>query len=98
MKAFHLNLLRVGAVPITLGAAFPANAGEFKPISTETFQAAMTANRPTVFHVRTKDGVLSKAQHAVLAKLMAEPEFEHYVVLEVDFAGNPMSVKTRNGR
>ncbi|CAM3165801.1 hypothetical protein SPAN111604_07870 [Sphingomonas antarctica] len=78
---------------MTLAVAVPATAGEFMPISTEAFQAAMAAQRPTVFHVRTKDGVLCNAQHAVLAKLMAEPAFKDYVVLEVDFAGNPMSVK-----
>jgi len=78
---------------MTLCAAVPASAGEFIPISTEAFQAAMATKRPMVFHVRTKDGLLCNAQHAVLAKLMAEPAFKDYVVLEVDFAGNPMSVK-----
>lgn len=93
MKAFYLKLLRTGAALMTFALAVPASAGEFMPISTEAFQVAMAAKRPTVFHVRTKDGVLCNAQHAVLAKLMAEPAFANYVVLEVDFAGNPMSVK-----
>ena len=93
MKAFQLNLLRAGAVLLTLAFAVPASAGEFMPISTEAFQAAIAAKRPTVFHVRTKDGVLCNAQHAVLARLMAEPAFKNYIVLEVDFVGNPIRVK-----
>lgn len=76
-----------------LAAAGPVAAGEFAPVSMAAFQAAVAAHRPVVFHVRTAAGVLCTAQHAVLTKLMAEPGFKDYLVLEVDFTGNPQAVQ-----
>ena len=92
MTAFH----RIAA--IALGAAWlggPAvvAAGEFAPVSMPAFEAAIAAHRPVVFHVRTRDGVLCNAQHKVLERLMAEPAFKDYLVLEVDFTGNPQAAK-----
>ena len=78
-----------------MAAVTPAmlRAGEFAPVSMAAFQAAVAAHRPIVFHVRTKDGVMCNAQHKVLETLMAEPAFKDYLVLEVDFTGNPQTVK-----
>ncbi len=83
---YHIALL--GATLL----ARPVTAGEFAPVSMAAFQTAIAAHRPVVFHVRTANGVLCTAQHAVLAKLMAEPAFKDYLVLEVDFTGNPQAV------
>ena len=89
LKTFARLMVAVGAATIMT----PASAGEFQPISMETVTAAVQAKRPMVFHVRTANGPLCVAQHEVLKKLMAEPEFADYLVLEVDFFENERAVK-----
>ncbi len=92
MRTFnYLTAFAIGAG--LLGGAAAATAGEFAPVSMVAFQTAVAAHRPVVFHVRTKDGVLCTAQHKNLEKLMAEAAFKDYLVLEVDFTGNPQTVK-----
>ena len=86
--------LSIASVALALASiATPAFAGEFAPISMAAYQAAVVRHQPIIFHVRTSDGVVCNAQHAVLAKLMAEPAFAEYVVFEVDFAANPNAVR-----
>lgn len=92
MTKFHrIVALAFGAA--VLGVPALATAGEFAPVSMPAFQAAIAAHRPVVFYVRTRDGMLCTAQHKVLEQLMAEPAFKDYLVLEVDFTGNPQTVK-----
>ena len=86
--------LSIASIALALASiATPALAGEFAPISMAAYQAAVAKGRPIIFHVRTKDGVVCNAQHAVLAKLMAEPSFADYIVFEADFTANANAVK-----
>ncbi|MBP6546114.1 MAG: hypothetical protein KA085_17205 [Phenylobacterium sp.] len=88
-------LVRVFATALlacTVLAGAPAFAGEFKSLSLAAFQEAAAKGRPIVLHVRTPDGALCKAQHAVLEKLMKEPAFSNHVVFEIDFASQPAAV------
>jgi thioredoxin 1 len=91
---FHKIKLSIASITLAIASvATPALAGEFAPVSMAAYQAAVAKNRPIIFHVRTKDGPVCNAQHAVLAKLMAEPAFADYVVFEADFTANPAAVK-----
>jgi thioredoxin 1 len=90
----HIIKLAIASIALAVASvATPALAGEFAPVSMATYQAAVAKNRPIIFHVRSKDGPVCNAQHAVLAKLMAEPAFADYVVFEADFTANPAAVK-----
>ena len=84
--------LAVIALALTSIAA-PALAGDFAPISMAAYQAAAAKGQPIIFHIRTKDGPVCAKQHEVLARLMKEPEFADYIVLEADFAANAAAVK-----
>lgn len=91
---FHIIKLAIASIALTVASvATPALAGEFSPISMAAYQAAVARHQPIIFHVRTSDGVVCNAQHAVLARLMAEPAFADYVVFEVDFTANPNAVR-----
>ena len=84
----------VTAIALVLATvATPVLAGEFAPISMAAYQAAAAKGQPIIFHIRTKDGPVCARQHEVLAKLMAEPAFADYLVLEADFTANANAVK-----
>ena len=90
------NICKSSAVAIALALASfatPALAGEFAPISMAAYQAAAAKGQPIIFHIRTKDGPVCNAQHQVLVKLMKEPAFADYLVLEADFTANANAVK-----
>ena len=87
------RIAHAALVAIALAVTAPASAGEFQPVSMDAVTAAVKADRPIVFHVRTQNGPLCQAQHAVLEKLMAEPDFENYLVLQVDFFEDERAVK-----
>ena len=90
----HVFKISFASVALALASmAAPAFAGEFKPISMAAYQAAAAKGQPIIFHIRTKDGPVCNAQHAVLARLMAEPAFANYIVLEADFTANANAVK-----
>ena len=90
----HIFKLSIVSVALSLASvATPAIAGEFVPISMTAYQAAAAKGQPIIIHIRTKDGPVCNAQHAVLAKLMAEPAFADYLVLEADFTANANAVK-----
>ena len=90
------NIYKSSAVAIGLALASlatPALAGEFAPISMAAYQGAAAKGQPIIFHIRTKDGPVCNAQHEVLVKLMKEPAFAKYLVLEADFTANANAVK-----
>lgn len=90
----HVFKLSIASIALAVASiATPAVAGEFAPISMAAYQAAAAKGQPIIFHIRTKDGPVCNAQHAVLAKLMAEPAFADYLVLEADFTANANAVK-----
>ena len=90
----HVFKLSIVSIALALASvATPAFAGEFAPISMAAYQAAVAKGQPIIFHIRTKDGPVCNAQHAVLVKLMAEPAFADYIVLEADFTANAAAVK-----
>ena len=93
MYRTFLKLSLAGAALAMGTVAMPAFAGTFAPISMAAYQAAVAKSQPIIFHIRTKDGALCARQHAVLAKLMAEPAFADYVVLEADYTANAAAVK-----
>ena len=90
------SFLKLSIASLALGVASiatPAFAGTFASISMAAYQAAAAKGQPIIFHIRTKDGPVCNAQHAVLVKLMAEPAFADYIVLEADFTANANAVK-----
>jgi hypothetical protein len=90
------KFIRTAFAGVALALAFtalPAQAGTFAPITMDAYQAAAAKGRPIIFHMRTKDGVVCNAQHAVLEKLMSEPAFADYVVLEADYTANANAFK-----
>jgi hypothetical protein len=89
----NLGIVFAAFAAIATSTGTPALAGEFRPISMEAVTEAVRADRPIVFHVRTANGPLCQAQHTVLEKLMAEPEFDNYLVLQVDFFEDERAVQ-----
>ncbi|TPG16455.1 hypothetical protein EAH87_14610 [Sphingomonas koreensis] len=90
------NILKSSAIAVAItlaSVATPALAGEFAPISMAAYQAAVAKGQPIIFHIRTKNGPVCNAQHQVLVKLMKEPAFADYLVLEADFTANANAVK-----
>ena len=86
----HRTLL---ATAIALNILAPAaRAGEFLPVAMDTYQAAATAGRPIVFHIRAPWCPVSAAQDAVLTELMKRPEYKDYLVLNVDFDTNKQAL------
>ena len=90
-KGFTLSAATLALALTTVPA--PARAGEFAPISMAAYQAAVAKGRPIVFHFRTRDGAVCARQHAVLARLMNEPAFADYLVLEADFTADANAVR-----
>ncbi len=88
---FKSSAVALGLALASFGT--PALAGEFAPISMAAYQAAVAKGRPIIFHIRTKDGPVCNAQHQVLVRLMEEPTFADYIVLEADFTANANAVK-----
>ena len=77
-----LALAPLALEPLTVATA---QAGEMKPYSQETFDAAQKAGKSILVEVSAPWCPICKTQKPILAKLSADPRFKDLQIFDIDF-------------